>query len=125
MKTTVLARLAVVALAAAALAGCSVINPITSETHYAPSDGVQVAIGDNARGLNLLVVTTAKGAPAVLIGSLYNGGDADLAVTISIDGTIAAKVTVPADATVQLGTGSTQTLVQGSSPAAPGAIAPV
>ena len=113
MKTTALARLAVVAVAAAALAGCSVINPITSQNHYAPADGVQVAIGSDARGLDLLVVTTAKDAPAVLTGSIYNDGTEELDVTISIDGVIAAHVKVPADGTVKMGTGEGEALGSG------------
>ncbi len=104
LKSPVLARLAAIAAGAVVLAACSAINPITTDVHYAPSDGVQVAIGDDAKALNLLVVTTAKDAPAVLTGSIYNGGAEDLAVTLSIDGTIAANVTVAPDATVQLGT---------------------
>ena len=125
MKTTALTRLAVVAVAAAALAGCSVINPITTQNHYAPADGVQVAIGSDARGLDLLVVTTAKDAPAVLTGSIYNDGTEELDVTISIDGVIAAHVKVPSDGTVKMGTREGEVLVQGTSPAAPGGIAPV
>ena len=78
-----LARLAAIAVGALVLTACSAINPITTDVHYAPSDGVQVAITDDAKALNLLVVTTAKGAPAVLTGSIYNGGEEDLAVTLS------------------------------------------
>ena len=130
MKNTVsqrplLARLAAIAALATVLTACSAINPITTDVHYAPSDGVQVAIGDDAKALNLLVVTTAKGAPAVLTGSIHNGGEEDLPVTLSIDGTIAANVTVAPGATVQLGTAEGQTLVQGTSPSAPGGVAPV
>jgi len=125
LKTSVLVRAAAVALAALALAGCSAMNPITTQNHYAPSDGVQVQIGDDAKALNLLVVTTAKDAPAVLTGSLYNGGTEDLKITLSIDGTIVDTVPVPANSTVRLGTAEGQTLVQGASPAAPGGLAGV
>jgi len=125
LKTTVTARIAALAVVAIALTGCSAINPITTDRQYAPSDGIDVPIGDSAKAINLLVVTTAKDAPAVLTGSLYNEAHEDVVVTLSIDGTIAANVTVPADAAVQLGTGDHQTLVQGASPAAPGGMAPV
>lgn len=125
MKTSVIARLTAVAVAALVLSACSAINPITTQNHYAPSDGVQTAIGADGKGLNLLVMTTAKDAPAVLTGSLYNGGSDALDVTLSIDGTNAATVTVPASSTVQLGTKDGQTLVQGVSPAAPGGLAQV
>jgi len=125
LKTTVLVRAAAAALIALALAACSAINPITTQNRYAPSDGVQTQIGDDAKALNLLVVTTAKDAPAVLTGSLYNGGSTDLNITVSIDGTIVDTVPVAAGSTVQLGTGENQTLVQGTSPAAPGGLAGV
>jgi hypothetical protein len=122
---TVLARVAAVAVAAIALSACSAINPITTQKHYQASDGVQVTITDDVRAINLLVMTTAKDAPAVLTGSLYNSGSEDVTITLSIDGTIAVNVDVPADATVQLGTGDDQSLVQGASPAAPGGLADV
>jgi hypothetical protein len=125
LKTTVTARLVALAVVAIALAGCSAINPITTDDLYAPSDGIDVAIGDQAKAINLLVVTTAKDASAVLTGSLSNDADKELVVTLSIDGTRATNVTVPAGSTVQLGTGDHQNLVQGASPAAPGGIAPV
>lgn len=123
MKT--LARIAVVAIAAVTLAACSAINPITTSEDYQASDGVTVPIGDSTKGINLLVVTTAKDAPAVLTGSLHNSSTEDVTVTLSIDGAIATNVTVPGRSTVSLGTGEGQQLVQGASPAAPGGLAPV
>lgn len=125
MKTTVLARAAAVALAAVALTACSTINPITTQDDYQASDGVHLDLGDSAEALNLLVMTTAKDAPAVLTGSIHNAGDEVLEVRISIDGAIATDVSVPADSTVLLGTAEGATLVQGASPAAPGGLAPV
>ncbi|MGC4174435.1 hypothetical protein [Demequina sp.] len=125
MKTTALARLAVVAVAVAALSACSAINPITSQNEYQASDGFTVDLGDDARVINVLVMTTAKDAPAVMTGSIYNGGTEELEVTLSIDGTLATNVEVPAKSTVVLGTGEGQELVQGASPAAPGGLATV
>ena len=78
MKTTVLARIAAVAVAAVVLAACSAINPITTQDKYQSSDGATVPIGDTARGINLLVVTTAVGEPAVLTGSIRNDAAEDL-----------------------------------------------
>ena len=125
MKTTVLARIAAVAIAAVVLAACSAINPITTKNEYQSSDGVTVPIGDTARGINLLVVTAALGEPAVLTGSIRNDAAEALDVDITIDGTTKATVTVPAASTVQLGTGDDQQLVLGTAPVAPGLIADV
>jgi len=125
LKTTLLARATAVAAAMLVLTACSAINPITTGKEYQASDGVDVAIGDTAEGLNLLVLTTAKDAPAVLTGSIHNSGQDEIVVRVSIDGTIATEVTVAPSATTQLGTREGQTLVQGASPAAPGALAPV
>ena len=125
MKTTVLARIAAVAVAAVVLAACSAINPITTQDKYQSSDGATVPIGDTARGINLLVVTTAVGEPAVLTGSIRNDAAEDLEVVISIDGTNQVKVAVPAASTIQLGTGEGQQLVVGTAPVAPGLIAEV
>ena len=124
MKKSVLARIAAVAVAGVAIAGCSAVNPITTTRHYAASDGLQVEIGE-ARGLNLLVVTTAVGAPAVLTGSVYNPNSTDLTVTFSIDGTTKTDVSVPAGMTTQLGPEDGQVLVTGAAPVAPGLIAQI
>lgn len=125
MKTTVLARIAAVAIAAVALAACSAINPITSQNKYQASDGVTVPIGDTARGINLLVVTAGVGEPAVLTGSIRNDAAAQLDLTVSIDGSTTSQVTVPGQSTVQLGTKDGQSLVIGTAPVAPGLIAQV
>jgi len=125
LKTTLLARATAVAAALLVLTACSVINPITSKNEYQASDGVDVAIGETAEGLNLLVMTSAKDAPAVLTGSIHNSGPDELVVRVSIDGTIATEVTVAPASTTQLGTFEGQTLVQGASPAAPGGLANV
>jgi hypothetical protein len=125
LKSTVLARVAALAAVAIALSACSVINPITTQKEYQASDGIDVTLSDNAEALNLLVVTTAKDAPAVLTGSIHNGGTDDITVTLSIDGSNAANVTVAAGSTVKLGTGDGEQLIQGASPAAPGGLASV
>jgi hypothetical protein len=125
LKTTVLARVTAIAVAALALTACSAINPITTQKHYQASDGVSVDIGDHSEGINLLVMTTAAEAPAVLTGSIHNSGTEDLSVKVSIDAATTTQVDVPAGATVALGTAEGQTLVQGTSPSSPGGLAPV
>jgi len=125
LKPITLARVAAVAAVAIALSACSAINPITTQKEYQASDGVHVTLSDDAEAINLLVVTTAKDAPAVLTGSIHNGGSDDLTVTLSIDGVISANVTVSPDTSVKLGVGEGEQLVQGTSPAAPGGLAAV
>ena len=112
------ARLVSVAAIAVVAAGCSAINPIITQEEYDASDGVSVEIGD-VRGLNLLVITEAEGAPASLIGAFTNPGDEAVEVAVSLDGETIAMVEVPARGTVRLGAeGDTQ--VTGTSTAAPG-----
>lgn len=125
MKSTVLARVVAVAVAVVALSACSAINPITTNKEYQASDGIRVDLGEDVEGINMLVVTTAKDAPAVLTGSIHNASAEAVTVTLSIDGTIAANVEVAPNSTAVVGTGEGQTLVQGVSPAAPGGLAPV
>ncbi|WP_062387723.1 hypothetical protein [Demequina iriomotensis] len=101
------------------VAGCSTINPITTQMAYDASDGVSVEIGE-VTGLNLLVITEAEGSAAVLTGSLRNAGDEDVTVSASIDGAEIASIDVPAGATVRLGGDEGEAAVTGTSTAAPG-----
>lgn len=113
-----LAPLAIVPVVALTLAGCSYVNPITTQQNYAPSDGFQAQLGDVA-GLNLLVVTTAEGEDAVLIGTLVNEGGEDATVELSFDaGATFTDVDVAAGASVPLGPEGE--LVEGTALAAPG-----
>lgn len=123
MITSAPVRLAALACAAVLLAGCSTINPITTDMHYQPSDGFEVAIGEDAKAMNLLVISSAAEAPAVLTGTVYNGDFDALDVSFSLDGTTFVDVTVPALGTVVLGPDGT--LVVGTSTAAPGGIAQI
>lgn len=113
-------------LAAAALllvlAGCSATNPIQTDHPYAPADGVRVQVGD-VRAENLLVVSTAAGAPGALSGALVNDGSAPADVTISV-GSWSTRIAVPADSSVLLGTGSStgEKVPVPSVTAAPGAL---
>jgi hypothetical protein len=76
-----LAAAGVVALVGVALTGCSATNQITTAKAYSASDGVRAELGD-VTAENLLVLTSAKGAPAALQGALTNRGTA--AVTVSL-----------------------------------------
>ncbi|WP_062516173.1 hypothetical protein [Demequina gelatinilytica] len=108
-------------LAALALvaAGCSTVNPITTQMAYDASDGVSVELGD-VTGLNLLVITEAEGSAAVLTGSFKNSGAEDATVAASLDGGSIVSIEIPAGATVRLGGDEGETHVAGTSTAAPG-----
>ena len=118
------ARLAAVAAVALATAGCSAINPITTQEPYDASDGVSVEIGE-LTALNVIVVTEAEGSPAVLLGSINNPTEEDVTVSISLDGETGTDVNVPAGSTVKLGGESEETHVTGTATTAPGLIADV
>lgn len=68
------ARAALILAAAASLTlgGCGLTTPITTQRAYAASDGVRVAVSDDVRVENLLVLTESPEGPAVLIGMLVN-----------------------------------------------------
>ena len=123
MNTSTPVRVAAFACAALLLAGCSTINPITTDRHYQPSDGFEVAIGDDAKAMNLLVITSAVDAPAVLTGTVYNGDFEPIDVSFSLDGTTFVDVAVPALGSAVLGPDGT--VVEGVATAAPGGIAQV
>ncbi|WP_296665509.1 hypothetical protein [Demequina sp.] len=113
------ARLVTLAAVAVVAAGCSAINPITTQDPYDASDGISVDIGD-VRGINLLVVTEAEGSPAVLLGSLYNSSAEDVQVAASIDGESIVTIDVAAGATVKLGGEDGEQHVTGTASVAPG-----
>ncbi|SEJ38698.1 hypothetical protein [Demequina mangrovi] len=117
MKLT--ARAIPLAAVAVLATGCSAVNPITTQQAYDASDGVSIEIGE-VTGLNLLVITEAEGAPAVLTGSLRNAGDEDATVAASVDGASIVTVEIPAGQTVRLGGEEGETHVTGTSTAAPG-----
>lgn len=118
------ARLVSLAAVAAVAAGCSAVNPITTQEAYDASDGIGIEVGD-VRGLNLLVITEAEGSPAVLIGSFYNSGDEDVEIAASIDGATIVSVPVPAGDTVKLGGEEGEVHVTGTATVAPGLLAEV
>ena len=89
-----------VVAASLALGGCSFIAPQTSLEQYAPSDGLQVDLGD-VPVRNVLVVSQGGGEPGVLSGALVNRGDADAVVLVEVSGTT-AEVDVAAGETVFL-----------------------
>lgn len=97
-----LARIAAAAALTAALAGCSLTNPIQTQVVYAASDGVRITIGETIQAENFLLLTEAEGEPGALIGALTNRGDDDTVVTVTIDGAGTHEVPVGAGESVLL-----------------------
>ncbi|MFC8192467.1 hypothetical protein ACFUMH_12500 [Cellulomonas sp. NPDC057328] len=96
-------RLAVLAVASAALlAGCSATNQITTVDDYPPSDGVAITV-DEVRALNLLVLAEEEGGAGLLVGALTNNSGEDTTVTLAVDGAEPVEVDVPSSGTVLLG----------------------
>ena len=116
------AKVAAVALGATlSLSSCSLTSSVTTSNQYNPSDGTGVVVGD-VRAQNLLLVTTAEGEPAALIGYLYNDDDAATAtVTIAIGDTEETYTIAPMEG-VQLGLGAGSQKFVTAAPAAPGLV---
>ena len=116
---------AAAALVALGVAGCSVVNPITTNRPYSPSDGVRVELGSVLTAENLLVISAAKGKPGALVGGLTNRGSTEVRVTIAADGAGRVSVQVPAGATVLLGTRDNPPAAIDRVVVPPGAVLPV
>lgn len=92
------------------LPACSTLSPVTTQTSYAPSDGVNAKLGDIAAE-NLLIVGE-KGSNGVLSGALINRASTAVEVTIAVKGQPQpVKVTLPADDLVKVGGASRQSQV--------------
>jgi hypothetical protein len=116
-RLTKMLAVPVVLASAASLAGCA---PNTSEKAYAPSDGIDMSIGA-VKGLNLMILTDAKGDPGRLLGAFYNGGDDSTTVGVAPEGSDPASIDVDASASTLLGTDDDQKdVVFSTTSAAPG-----
>jgi hypothetical protein len=63
-----------------ALAACQTMSPVQTDVPYQPADGININLGTvDARGL--VLVTAAKGAAGVVVGSLINNGRDPVTVT--------------------------------------------
>ncbi|TQL63701.1 hypothetical protein [Rarobacter faecitabidus] len=71
------ARMVAVVAAAAAVALTTGCAPVTTDTDYAPSDGVRVEVGA-LTGINLLVVADESGDSGKLYGAFSNGSFTDV-----------------------------------------------
>jgi hypothetical protein len=102
-----------------ALAACSTQSPAQTTVSYQPADGIDVSLGSlEARGL--VLVSAAKGAAGVLVGSLINNASDPVTVTFFTQEQAQSSAGGP---TMQLG-GNEQLTISGvqftSVPAAPG-----
>ncbi|GMA20775.1 hypothetical protein [Arsenicicoccus piscis] len=89
--------LSLVAVAAAAsLTGCSYFSPTQTESPYAPSDGVEVALSNDVQVQNLLLVGSAKGESGTLSGYAVNSTAAPVDISFAgADGATPIKATIP------------------------------
>jgi hypothetical protein len=115
------AKVAAVALGATlSLSSCSLTASITTSNEYDPSDGTGAVVGD-VRAQNFLLVTTAEGEPAALVGYLYNDDDAPANVTVTVGGTEENYTIAPMEG-VQLGLGEGSEAFVTVAPANPGLV---
>lgn len=114
---------ATTAVAAVALAGCSYVNPITTQEYYAASDGVHLNI-DDIEAQNLILFTSGPGESAALTGAIVNRGTEDVQLRVSFDGEAATELSSPAGSVVHLSPVD-GVEVTGTSPAIPGELTEV
>ncbi|PKQ18705.1 MAG: hypothetical protein CVT68_02040 [Actinobacteria bacterium HGW-Actinobacteria-8] len=115
------AKVAAVALGAMlSLSSCALTASITTSKEYDPSDGTGAVVGD-VRAQNLLLVTTAEGEPATLVGYLYNGGGTEATVNITVGATDRTYSIAPMGS-VQLGLSDGSEAFITTSPANPGLV---
>ena len=75
--------------AALLLSGCSALSPHVIDTPYPAADGTNSEVTDPATGATVqlrdfLLVGSAKGKPAVLLGDLVNEGDKPVTLSLSV-----------------------------------------
>lgn len=96
----IVASLALTGLALG-VTSCGAINQQATAASYAPSDGIVENVGD-AKVRNLMLVTNAEHNEARFIGSIVNGSDSSLSLTIEAASTGSVEFTVPADGALKL-----------------------
>lgn len=115
------AKVAAAALGAMlALSSCSLAASITTSNQYSPSDGIGVQVG-GVRAENLLLVSSEEGAPAALVGYLYNDNDSAVSVDVAV-GETSQSYSLPPRGSVQLGLADGSQAFVTTAPASPGLI---
>ena len=119
------AVLATAALVATVLAACSTQSPPQTNVPYQPADGINVQLGSiEARGL--VLVSAAKDAAGVMVGSLINNGADPVTVTFLTQEQAQANATDGPSMDVKAYSQTPITGIQlASVPAAPGALTTV
>ena len=106
MKNAAHKKLQHLGMGAAALAvltgvsGCAYISPQATMDSYAPTDGIQMDLGD-VQLRNILVVAEDENSEGRVLGTLINTGDQTETVTMDANGA-RASVEVPANQEVVL-----------------------
>ncbi|KRE60057.1 hypothetical protein [Nostocoides sp. Soil756] len=100
--------------------GCAVMSPVQTDQPYIPADGVQLTIpGLELR--NLLIVSSGKGAPGVLVGQAVNRSSDTVDVVFAVGNARTSPTAVPALTGSNLGADG-GTVDVGTVPVAPGAM---
>jgi hypothetical protein len=106
VKARAAASLALVAVAAVVLAGCSLWMEPETQVPYDPSDGTNANIG--VLELRNVLVVSEDGVDGNLVMTVVNKGDDDLEVALQYE-TLGKKhnvtIDVPGDASTQFGSG--------------------
>jgi len=120
--------LAVVALLALFLAGCSELSPDTIATPYAPGDGVSANVTNPADGSyiglrNFLIVAAADGSAGRVVGTVVNTGAQPVQVALAADqgastAPVTVQVEVPAFGLTQVGSDQGTQMILGETPGA-------
>lgn len=125
-----LAAAAAVVAGSLALSGCATLSPVQTDKNQLTADGVPVDLG-TVQVRDLLVVTSAKDSPGVIVAQIVNTGSFAATVRFSVatqsstggssaGGTV-VRASVPPGGSTTLATGATQVVLP-SVPAAPGSL---
>ena len=119
-----------VALAATSLAvltgaGCSTVNPLTTQLEYIPADGEVVNLGETVTVANVLIAAEEPGAPGNLVARIVNEGTDSVTVVMESDEVEAdVRVRVPAGGSVEIGPEGDETVLLEEVDAVPGTLIP-
>jgi hypothetical protein len=110
------------------LSGCSLLSPAITEEPYAASDGANLDLPGTAVALrNFVVIGAEKGAPAVVVGAVVNGGTSSVQVSFQADlgattQPTATTITVGPNSSVQVGPNQADKIEIPELPVEPGAV---
>lgn len=119
------AAAAAVAAGSLALSGCATLSPVQTDKNVLTAAGVPVDLGA-VQVRDLLVVTSAKGSPGVVVAQIVNTGSYAATVRFSVasqstSGGDVVRASVPAGGSTSLATGATEVVLP-AVPAEPGSM---